>query len=300
MKNENVSTLKVNLLGEFHVSLDNNPIRFTTRESESTCAFLMLNRQRSFDRKRVLEILFPELNTSCAQKRLRNDIWRIKSGFEALGLPVSSYFQISNRDIGFLPTANVWIDLEEFEQAADSCAEDSPTIDNILLIEKMELYKGGLLEGFYQEWCIWEKERIEMQYLYGLEILMNSFNNNKDWQRAIELGKQLILRDPLREHVHRQLMRFFYALGDRPAAIKQYFECRDRLALELSVDPMQSTQELFMAIENETLARESRSPAANSALAEQIDEIHKKVNEIKLLANSLNQISIELDDRFKL
>jgi DNA-binding SARP family transcriptional activator len=54
--------------------------------------------------------------------------------------------------------------------------------------------------------------------------------------------------DPLREDTHRALMRLHSAQGQRALAMRQYEVCRDLLAGELGIVPLEETQTLYAQI----------------------------------------------------
>jgi hypothetical protein len=67
------------------------------------------------------------------------------------------------------------------------------------------------------------------------------------WE-ALTRGLKLVSLDPLREHVHRALMRLYAAQGHHNAALAQYERCRRELTSELGVQPEPETEELARSI----------------------------------------------------
>ena len=63
-------------------------------------------------------------------------------------------------------------------------------------------------------------------------------------QQAVEAYQQLVVEDPYREPAHRELMRSYYRLGDRAAAIRQYEAASAILDDELSLAPEAETTAL--------------------------------------------------------
>ena len=57
--------------------------------------------------------------------------------------------------------------------------------------------------------------------------------------------------DPARERTHRQLMRIYYLLGDRTAALRQYERCVGALKRELGVNPERRTVDLHQQIKSD-------------------------------------------------
>lgn len=87
---------------------------------------------------------------------------------------------------------------------------------------------------------------------------MFCYGQTGNWGPALICGKRLLDVDPLLEHVHREMMRFHYARGDRPAALRQFQKCRDQLRRELMLDPMSETIALRDAIQRENRAEINR------------------------------------------
>jgi DNA-binding SARP family transcriptional activator len=67
---------------------------------------------------------------------------------------------------------------------------------------------------------------------------------------ALECGRKILERDNCYEDAHCQIMRCYYALGQRGLALRQYLICRDTLARELGVLPMGATTRLYEQIKN--------------------------------------------------
>jgi DNA-binding SARP family transcriptional activator len=64
----------------------------------------------------------------------------------------------------------------------------------------------------------------------------------------MELYQTILGQNPYREAALRGLMRCYYRLGDRAAAIRQYQICAKILREELGVSPMSETEELYLQI----------------------------------------------------
>jgi DNA-binding SARP family transcriptional activator len=64
----------------------------------------------------------------------------------------------------------------------------------------------------------------------------------------MESYQTILAQNPYQEVAHRGLMRCYYRLGDRSAAIRQYQVCAKTLREELGVSPMSETEELYRQI----------------------------------------------------
>lgn len=301
------ATLNICMLGDFRVTLNGNLLpQFPTRESELLFAYLLLHRDRFFHRDALIENFFKDQPITTARKRLRNDIWRIRSVLEPQDVTAGSFLTVTNREIGFNTDSRYRLDTEDLEQIISKIAltKTMPmkAEDYLKLKEALKLYRGDFLEGIYEEWCVWEKERLKMLCLRGLETMMNHHAAKSELHRAISFGEQLIAHDPLREHIHRSLIRFYYLVGDRPTAVLRYSELTALLSEELNIEPMQATTELYSAIKDETLSVPPHSKALEKDHATQKSEmqlVQECLGDINSLANQLSNLNSKLRNRIQ-
>jgi DNA-binding SARP family transcriptional activator len=68
------------------------------------------------------------------------------------------------------------------------------------------------------------------------------------WSDSLTYGGLLLQHDPLREDVHREVMRLYVGAGQRTLALRQYELCREILARELAIEPMEETRTLYTEI----------------------------------------------------
>jgi hypothetical protein len=115
------------------------------------------------------------------------------------------------------------------------------------------LYRGDLLEGQYQDWCLYERERLQQMYLTLLDKLMGYHTARQAYELALAFGTRILRYDRAHERTHRQLMRLHYLAGDRAAALRQYARCRAALAQELGVLPARTTLALYEQIRADQL-----------------------------------------------
>jgi DNA-binding SARP family transcriptional activator len=144
------------------------------------------------------------------------------------------------------------LDVEVFEdQVGQILSKPSPALEEAdvqKLTKALEVYSGGLLGGFYEDWVLRERERLRSMYLNCLAHLMNYYEYNKAFERSLAYGKQILERDPLREEIHRKMMRLYQANGQRALAMRHYELCCNLLTTELGIRPMEETQALYNQI----------------------------------------------------
>jgi DNA-binding SARP family transcriptional activator len=148
----------------------------------------------------------------------------------------------------------------------------------------MDLYRGELLEGFYDDWALRERERLRMLYLNGLSYLMRVAKYQGDYEDGLTYGRQILELDPLREEIHRELMRLYSENHQRPLAVRQYKTCCEVLKAELDIDPMLETQALYAKIvvseESRPASHDNRSP----------DHLLETLQDLQQAAQSVEQV----------
>jgi len=107
------------------------------------------------------------------------------------------------------------------------------------------LYRGDFLEGFYNDWCLEERYRLEGLYLEALEQLVMACETLGQPEKALHYAGLLLARDPLREDMHRTAIRLHVGLGNRAKALRQAWWCRAMLRAELGVEPTPETIALY-------------------------------------------------------
>jgi DNA-binding SARP family transcriptional activator len=185
---------------------------------------------------------------------------------EPEGTPKGTYLlSPPTGEIGFNTDSDFWLDAAAFEHIVGRVlkkpAEDWSLEDVRLLQQCHNLYIGELLEGFYDDWAIRERERLRSLMLKSLIRLMDFSRLRQDFETALLCGEHILRYDPLREEVHRQMMQLFLDCGQPAAALRQYNECCRVLSEELGIMPMEETRRLCNRITGGCKV-ESRNPIA--------------------------------------
>jgi DNA-binding SARP family transcriptional activator len=155
-------------------------------------------------------------------------------------------------EVGINPTSDFWLDVANFESNTRKVtgktivsmdADDAAELENAL-----QLYSGDLLEGIYDDWVLLERERLRSLYFKSLIQLMRYKKQVGALDESIIHAQQILCLDPIREEIHRELMRLYVENGQRSLALRHYKNCRKILQEELSIPPMRETQELYREI----------------------------------------------------
>ena len=245
--------LQVRLLGNVELYSDGIRLQdFPTQKSKALFAMLVLRPDRVFSRERIVDRFWSDLPEDRAKKCLSTDLWRIRAVIKSGGLEPEAYLVFRDQGVGFNGKAKHWLDVETFEanlsRLSDMPPEELTEAGLDHLEQSIELYRGDLLDDIYDDWVLVQREALRTQYMSALETLMLYHKHQLHLARAIAYGQKLLGLDPLLEHVHRELMVCHHQMGNRPAALSQFATCAELLRLELNVEPMEETQEVYQQV----------------------------------------------------
>jgi DNA-binding SARP family transcriptional activator len=172
---------------------------------------------------------------------------------EPRGIPRGTYLLTTSiGEVGFNRESDYWLDVGVFEkkigQVLAQPIEGMAATDASELENTLELCTGELLEGFYDDWALRERERSRSLYLKSLSHLMRYYRHHKAYEKSLACGQQILSHDPLREEIHREVIRLYVDSGQRTTAIRQYETCCQILEAELGIPPMEETQALHTEI----------------------------------------------------
>jgi DNA-binding SARP family transcriptional activator len=156
---------------------------------------------------------------------------------------------------------------DAYHQVEEVPGERLSTAQVITLQDATALYHGDLLEGWYVDWCLFERERLQNLYLALLDKLMGYCETNRLYECGLHYGMMILRYDQARERTHRRMMRLFYLAGDRTAALRQYTRCVAVLKTELNVPPAASTVSLYEQIRADILISAGQVPPSPTILS---------------------------------
>jgi DNA-binding SARP family transcriptional activator len=249
-----MASLAFHLFGRFRAQSGDKPLTGLdgARVQELLC-YLLLHRDRVLPRETLAGTLWGDGSTARSRKQLRQAIWQLQSALHSQ-LPGSAVglFDVENDWIRLNSGNRVWLDVDVVECAYASIQQSKgqplTASGEATLRDAVEIYDGDLLEGWYQDWCLFGRERLQSMYLVMLDKLMVACETKKDYQAGMTYGARALAVDRAREYTHRRLMRLFYLDGDRTGALRQFERCRSALQQELGVEPAATTTALYQMI----------------------------------------------------
>lgn len=228
--------LVIRLFGSPEFTLDGRELPLPRPRCVSILALLAL-RRKTLTRASVASTVWPDELVEPARSNLRRHIHQL-----SLKLPPVDgieWLLSDAKTIGWNFDAPAWIDVLKFEEAA---------ADKRRVVEAIELYRGDLLEGAYDEFVIAERERLRTTYVDACFSAAIAARRERQFREAIAYGDRILAEEPFREDALRLGMALRYESGDRTSALGVFETFARRLANEMGVTPTAETLALRDAV----------------------------------------------------
>ena len=242
----------IQLFGEPNIVCHGNPwVKPESSIAQEIFLFLLSHRRMVHSRESLATLLWSECSTEQSKKNLRQTLWRLRSS-DALPTELKQTLLISiDKDhIQLNPEIDFWVDTEVFEQIYRE-VKSRQTVDEDLaqrLREAAQIYRGGFLEGYWHDWCLFDRERFQNMYLAMMDKLIEWCISQNNFDDGLDYGERILQLDPASERAHQQMMRLYHLSGNRTAALRQFERCVRLLKEELDVDPSASTHAILAQI----------------------------------------------------
>lgn len=255
--NTHMIPLKVSLFGKFYVHCGEQAVEnLDACKVQELFCYLLLHAGQPHHREKLAGLLWQKQPAAKSKNYLRRTLWQLQNAFKKYD-GSESFMQVEPDWIRIDYANCLRVDTAVFESAFEQVnGKQAAELDETavsLLIEAVQKYKGDLLEGWYHDWCLFERERFRQMLLLMLDKLMIYFEKIGAYELAISQGMQILRHDQARERTHRKLMRLHYLSGDRTGALRQYKKCKAILNEELGVAPGNNTEDLRHQIETDQL-----------------------------------------------
>ena len=250
--------LRIRTLGTFGVWRSDVEVRdrdWRSVKARQLLQLLLIERGRLISRERVLDALWPELESDAAANNLRVTLSRLYKALEPErpeGAP-SYYIQQHGDSYGFNVDSDYEIDAANFVEAvtAGQRAEELERREEAIqhYREAISYYNGPFLpDSLYEDWSVIERERLGLLFNLAALRLGELLLQSNQIHEAMGLAWRVLEHDEAQEEAYRLLMRAHASLGERSIALRLYQRCVKMLAEELGVEPMPETVALYESL----------------------------------------------------
>jgi DNA-binding SARP family transcriptional activator len=220
----------LNLLGAWRLRCGGNTLTVASREQRLiACVGLLGCRHRSF----LAGLLWPKSSETQAAGNLRTTVWCISHAFPHLLRAGADTLELDE---------SVRVDVAALQRhVARMHAQPEAQIPESYLDH---LSRAELLPGWYDDWVIFEQERLRQMRLSALELMARQHLAAGEPGDAVIAALSAAGIEPLRESAHLLLVQAHLAAGNRAAAVRAYTMFASRLESELSVTPSDQLSDL--------------------------------------------------------
>ncbi|MBP7694793.1 MAG: protein kinase, partial [Anaerolineales bacterium] len=229
--------LKLQLLGKFIVTADGRPVELPLRAAQALLAYLALNAGVACRREQLAGLLWPDMPETNAKANLRHTLWRVRKALATAGGP--DCLAADETTVVFDGAADYWLDARRLE--AKSAAGAAPEA----LAEAVALYEGELLPGFYDDWVVLERERLQALFEHKMTALLDQLVAAECWEEVLEHGERWIALGGAPEAGYRAVIVAHGARGDASQAASAYRRCAEALQREVGVAPSAATRAAY-------------------------------------------------------
>lgn len=196
-------------------------------------AFLAL--RGSAHRCVVAGMLWPEVPEAQALASLRTGIWRMNRTVPGLIRTEGSHLSMATM---------ITVDSREQEGFATRLLRDHVEDEQWISAGLDSLWHGELLPGWYDDWVVFERERLNQLRLHAMERTAALLTRRRELDTALQLALEAVRAEPLRETANAVLMSVYLAEGNVSDAIHQLHVFQDLLARELGLEPSPALRQL--------------------------------------------------------
>lgn len=226
--------LRVRVCGNLMFELNDDkfePLSWRTAKSQELFLFLLHHQGKIIHKSKLVELLWPELETDKAYSQLYTAIYHIRKTLKNL----RNHFSIKNKNEGYILIANnVAIDIVEWENRIRSLIPLDDT--NIHEYEKhMDLYTSSYLQEYNYLWAESERFRLEQLWINVAYQIGEYYYNQNDLEKAETWFVKICDYRPDEENAHFLLMKLYASFGYGVLVEHQYAQLIKSLR-ELSLD----------------------------------------------------------------
>jgi DNA-binding SARP family transcriptional activator len=220
----------VRLFGFWQLSRDGHPIAVSTRQQRIIAALAVLGPQT---RRSLSSLLWPDSSEAQASGNLRASVYRVSHELPQL---LASFGDVLALDGGVgVDVHRVRSLIGAIEQSTEELPHDAGEM----------LRTADLLPGWYEDWVLFERERLNQQRLGGLDNLCRRELMSGRSAEAISLASIATGIEPFRERSQLLLVRSFLAADDRASALRLYQDFSALIYRELGIVPSPRFAELL-------------------------------------------------------
>jgi DNA-binding SARP family transcriptional activator len=194
------------------------------RGAQRLVAHLCLS--RSPPRTAIAGHLWPDVPEDHAHGSLRSALWRLHK-------IAPGVVEVSGGTLSL--AEGVHVDVRELGEWARRVRDPHCHLDEVGVPDTHLC--GDLLPGWYDDWVLFERERLRQLRMHALELVAGRLTAAGRHGDALQAAHDAVRAEPLRESAHRMVIRVHLAEGNVVDALRTYEQFRIMIADELGLQP---------------------------------------------------------------
>jgi len=240
-------------------------IELSSRKAEAIIVYLLFSEKPSVEREELATLLWADMPESNALTNLRVTLAGIKK-------QCGDLMMVTRRRISIHPDVIIRTDKTELEEAMDAALADGMDRKELsleqarALSEKMDLYRGDFLQGFFvrntiafEDWAAYERESLRRRIIDVSQMLIHTYKKNCLLREAIAAANQLVYIDAFNDAAYQWLIELYALNGERDTALEKYADYCTFLDEEIGVEPTEDVVALAKAVRDGSLAPETQT-----------------------------------------
>lgn len=250
-------SLAIRLFGPLEARYDGEPLGpFEYNKVRALLAFLAMEGPRPHSRASLSALLWPEQGDSAARQNLSQALTTLRKVLRDRNFPTPLLLTTTD-SVGLNPSVSIDVDALAFNALIDAAEAHRHRAWHLCSVcaeqnrRAATLYRDDFLAQLYvsdsatfEEWALLRRERLRQRMLSTLERLLQYAEWRGAFDEALLYARRQVEMEPLRDGVHRTLMRLLALDGQQAAALAQYDFLRRMLDTELGEMPEQATIDL--------------------------------------------------------
>lgn len=210
--------LKVYAFGALRlISQDGSEFKWRTRKGKELFTFLWHNRSKPVHKSKVIDALWPEMNTEKSISLLYTTVYQLRKKLKDAGVEENP-IKLKN-DCYTLEIPSLTSDVDDFSFLLENSIETDQQAEKI-----MELYGGDYLEEEDYFWAYQTQLELRGKVLSFLEAFIKEEIENRAKYQLVEKCLEKMLRmDPINE-TYMMIQMQFYANSNQLSKMKLFYE----------------------------------------------------------------------------
>ena len=190
---DSAKVMRVNMLGEFSIYCNGEPIRLENNYSTKAMKALQLllyRGEQGILRDSLLDTLFSGDSTSDPVNNLKVTLSNLRRLLAKVGLPPEVTVQSHNKRYAFVCPGGIDLDVWEFERLlGKAAASEHEEERREYLLQAADLYKGDFLPHLSgEDWVLVTAAKYRQQYFGCVQDLAALLGRREEWERLYAIA----------------------------------------------------------------------------------------------------------------